>query len=69
MENEDDEFCIGKDLSRTLTFIKAFNLDPTSGENRLFNVLKAYSSYDIEVGYCQGINYIAALLLTHIEKE
>ena len=52
MENEDDDFCIGKDLPRTLTFIKSFNLDPGSGENRLYNVLKAYSSYDIEVGYC-----------------
>ena len=52
MPNEEDEFCIGKDLPRTLTFMKEFNVDPTSGKNKLYNVLKAYSNYDLEVGYC-----------------
>lgn len=69
MENEDDEFCIGKDLPRTLTYMKEFSQDPNSGKNKLYNVLKAYSSYDIEVGYCQGINYLAAMLLTHVKEE
>jgi hypothetical protein len=31
MPNEEDEFCIGKDLPRTLTFMKEFNIDPTTG--------------------------------------
>lgn len=66
MRDEDNEFCIGKDLPRTLTYIKDFSLDPTSGQNKLYNVLKAYSAYDKQVGYCQGINYLAAMLLTHI---
>jgi hypothetical protein len=69
MPNEENEFCIGKDLSRTLTFIKEFNLDPKSGKNKLFNVLKAYSTYDCKVGYCQGINYLAGMILTHISDE
>jgi hypothetical protein len=69
LRNEEDEFCIGKDLPRTLTYIKSFSLDPDSGKNKLYNVLKAYSSYDIEIGYCQGINYLAAMLLTHIDDE
>ena len=52
MPNEDDEYGIGKDLKRTVTTNKEFALDPKSGKNRLYNVLKAYSSYDLEVGYC-----------------
>ena len=40
-----------------------------SGENRLYNVLKAYTSYDPEIGYCQGMNFIAVLLLTYIQDE
>ena len=36
---------------------------PSSGQNRLFNVLKAYTAYDPQVGYCQGMNFIASMLL------
>eukprot|EP00350_Pseudokeronopsis_sp_OXSARD2_P013681 CAMPEP_0170557806 /NCGR_PEP_ID=MMETSP0211-20121228/30335_1 /TAXON_ID=311385 /ORGANISM="Pseudokeronopsis sp., Strain OXSARD2" /LENGTH=52 /DNA_ID=CAMNT_0010869171 /DNA_START=644 /DNA_END=802 /DNA_ORIENTATION=- len=52
MANEESEFCIGKDLPRTLTFMKEFNIDPTSGKNKLYNVLKAYANFDHQVGYC-----------------
>lgn len=69
LPNEEEEYCIGKDLPRTFTHIKAFNIDPKTGDNKLYNVLKAFSSYDIEIGYCQGINYLAAMLLTHIDDE
>ena len=40
-----------------------------SGENRLYNVLKAYTSYDPEIGYCQGMNFIAVMLLTYMPDE
>ena len=52
MKDEENEFCIGKDLPRTLTFIKEFNSDPKLGNNQLYNLLKAYSIYDKEIGYC-----------------
>lgn len=26
--------------------------DPSTGTNKLFNVLKAYSNFDNEIGYC-----------------
>jgi hypothetical protein len=32
-------------------------------------VLKAYTSYDPEIGYCQGMNFIASVLLQHIPDE
>jgi hypothetical protein len=32
-------------------------------------VLKAYSTYDTAVGYCQGMGFIAALLLMFMSEE
>ena len=49
---EEDEICIGKDLCRTITGFAAFKVDPSSGKNRLYNLLKGYSNLDREVGYC-----------------
>ena len=34
-----------------------------------FKVSKAYSVYDREVGYCQGLSFIAASLLLHMPEE
>ncbi len=39
------------------------------GQNSLRRVLRAYSMYDAEVGYCQGMNYITAMFLTFISEE
>ena len=36
------------------------------GQLALFNILKAYSLLDPEVGYCQGLSFIAAVLLLHV---
>eukprot|EP01117_Protostelium_nocturnum_P013269 TRINITY_DN4941_c1_g1_i3.p1 TRINITY_DN4941_c1_g1~~TRINITY_DN4941_c1_g1_i3.p1 ORF type:complete len:1016 (-),score=462.63 TRINITY_DN4941_c1_g1_i3:38-3085(-) len=40
-----------------------------TGQVALFNVLKAYSVYDKEVGYCQGMSDMAAFLLMHVIEE
>ena len=32
-------------------------------------MLKAYANYDNEVGYVQGMNYIAAMFLFYISDE
>ena len=34
----------------------------------LRDVLRAYSVYDIELGYVQGLNMIAGVLLYHIKN-
>ena len=39
------------------------------GQTRLYNICKAYSVYDEEVGYCQGLSFIAAVLLLHMPEE
>jgi hypothetical protein len=41
-----------KDIHRTRSYCPDFNLPSESGKNRLYNVLKAYSAYDPEIGYC-----------------
>ena len=35
----------------------------------LYNVLLAYSNYDSQIGYGQGMNYIAGMLLMHIQDD
>ena len=38
-------------------------------QQALFNVLCAYSLYDEDVGYCQGMSEVAALLLMFMNEE
>ena len=46
-----------------------FIIPADSGKNRLYNVLNAYANFDEEVGYCQGMNFITAMLLFNIIDE
>lgn len=65
IEQEDTRIThkIRKDLQRTFPGNEEFKLPLESGKNRLYNVLKAYSAYDPETGYCQGMNFVTAMLL------
>lgn len=38
-------------------------------QRALFNVLRAFASYDEEVGYCQGMTNIVATILMYCEEE
>ena len=69
MNNPNDSYNITKDLNRTLPELKIFQVDYKTGKNKLYNVLKAYSCYDNEIGYVQGMNYVAAILLININDE
>ncbi|XP_035225179.1 TBC1 domain family member 1-like [Stegodyphus dumicola] len=40
-----------------------------AGQLSLFNLLKAYSLLDKEVGYCQGLSFVAGILLLHMPEE
>lgn len=35
----------------------------------MFYVLSAYSMYNMEVGYCQGMSVLAGLLLLYMDEE
>lgn len=39
------------------------------GQAALRRVLRAYSYHDRDVGYCQGMNFIAGMFLTHLSEE
>ena len=69
LESPIEEYKIVKHLHRTLPELKKFTQNHEEGGNRLFNVLKAYACYDNKLGYVQGMNYLAAMLLIHIEDE
>ena len=49
-------------------FDKKFQ-DATGGQAALRRVLRAYSVYDPDVGYCQGMNFIAGMFLTFMSEE
>lgn len=52
---------IENDLARTFPNHAKFRT--AAGRGELRNVLRAYASYSPEVQYCQGLNFIAALLI------
>jgi len=55
---------INTDLDRTFPDNIYFSDNSTNDHKiMLFQVLKAYGNYRPEIGYCQGINYLAGLLL------
>ncbi|KAB5595096.1 GTPase-activating protein GYP5 [Ceratobasidium theobromae] len=63
------EKSILRDLGRTFPNHEFFNDGAGVGQENLFNVLKAYSLYDPEVGYCQGLAFIVAALLLNMPDE
>ncbi|XP_019848825.1 PREDICTED: TBC1 domain family member 2B-like [Amphimedon queenslandica] len=57
------------DLLRTLPSNKYYNHASAPGIAKLRRVLVAYSWYDSSVGYCQGLNRLAAIALLFLEEE
>ncbi|XP_029638480.1 TBC1 domain family member 1 isoform X2 [Octopus sinensis] len=57
------------DLGRTFPKHPYFRTQLGPGQLALFNLLKAYSLIDQEVGYCQGLSFIAGMLLIHMDEE
>lgn len=54
---------------RTFPKINRYKEDISTGTNKLYNVLKAYSAYDEDVKYCQGMNFIVFLFLDHCNND
>lgn len=70
-ENKKDEDIIMKDIHRTIVVTNNMELKKSldSKKDKLFNILFAYSNFDTEVGYVQGINYIANTILSNLNSE
>ncbi|KAF7728413.1 GTPase-activating protein [Apophysomyces ossiformis] len=61
------EKAIARDMTRTFTYHEYFQRK--QGQEALFNVAKAYSLYDPEVGYSQGISCLIGPLLLNMPEE
>lgn len=62
------EKVIRRDIARTYPEHDFFKEKDGLGQEALFNVMKAYSLHDREVGYCQGSGFIVGLLLMQVER-
>ncbi|CAD5229473.1 unnamed protein product [Bursaphelenchus okinawaensis] len=63
------EQVILRDIHRTFPAHDYFKKANGEGQSRLYKISKAYSLYDEEVGYCQGLSFLAAALLLHMSEE
>ncbi|XP_072925322.1 EVI5-like protein isoform X9 [Hemitrygon akajei] len=63
------EKLIRRDIARTYPEHEFFKGQDSLGQEVLFNVMKAYSLVDREVGYCQGSAFIVGLLLLQMPEE
>ncbi|KAI9322606.1 rab-GTPase-TBC domain-containing protein [Dichotomocladium elegans] len=63
------EKAIQRDLARTFPNMDFFREQGGKGQQSLFNVIKAYSLFDQQVGYCQGLPFIVGCLLLNMSDE
>ncbi|PAV65018.1 hypothetical protein WR25_08345 isoform B [Diploscapter pachys] len=63
------EQVILRDIHRTFPAHEYFRTSGGEGQEALYKISKAYSLYDEEVSYCQGLSFLAASLLLHMPEE
>ncbi|KAL0072388.1 GTPase-activating protein [Marasmius tenuissimus] len=68
-ETSPHDKAILRDLGRTFPHHDYFTDGQGIGQENLYNVLKAYSLYDPQVGYCQGLPFVVAILLLNMPDE
>ena len=66
-KESNSESVIIRDINRTFPGHQFFQDE--SGQQSLYKLSKAYSIYDEEVGYCQGLSFLIASLLLHMPEE
>ncbi|KAI9475811.1 MAG: rab-GTPase-TBC domain-containing protein [Benjaminiella poitrasii] len=60
---------IQRDLARTFPGHTYFKETDGQGQEGLYNVVRAYSLYDNDVGYCQGLAFIVGPMLLNMPDE
>ncbi|CAG8466590.1 2089_t:CDS:10 [Diversispora eburnea] len=60
---------IDLDIPRSLHSHIMFRTRYGPGQRSLFNILRAFSNYDSQVGYCQGMTNIVTILLMYYTEE
>mmetsp|Transcript_5393 Transcript_5393/g.15439 ORF Transcript_5393/g.15439 Transcript_5393/m.15439 type:complete len:845 (+) Transcript_5393:278-2812(+) len=64
---EETDDIISRDINRTFPEHPQFGYE--QGQKALFRVLKAYSLHDLEVQYCQGMGFLAGVMLMYLPEE
>lgn len=62
------QHAIFMDIGRTFPNHEYYKAPFGLGQLSLFNILKAYSILDPELGYCQGLAFICGILLLHVSQ-
>ena len=63
LESSPYEVLIGKDVGRSFPGVEMFRDPEGDGQQMLGRVLRAFSLYDTEIGYCQGLGFLVGPLL------
>ena len=66
MQDSNCENVIQRDINRTFPAHDFFKEAGGLGQDSLYRISKAYAVHDSEVGYCQGLSFLAATLLLHV---
>ena len=70
LETSPYEKLIHKDIGRSFPGVDMFRDPDGEGQKMLGKVLNAFSLYDPEIGYCQGLGFVVGPLLMHMpDKE
>lgn len=69
LKHSKDRRQIDLDVNRTYRNHIMFRERYSMKQCMLFRILVAYSIYNSEIGYCQGMSQIAALLLMYMDEE
>ena len=60
---------IEKDICRTYPHHVKFQEKDGDGQNALRKLLRRYATLDPEIGYCQAMAFIAAMLLIYMDEQ
>lgn len=60
---------IERDIPRTFPRHQLFLVKNGQGQSSLRRLLQCYADYDPEVGYCQGMGFIAGMFLTYMDEK
>eukprot|EP00927_Polykrikos_kofoidii_P077925 TRINITY_DN74809_c0_g1_i1.p1 TRINITY_DN74809_c0_g1~~TRINITY_DN74809_c0_g1_i1.p1 ORF type:complete len:407 (-),score=54.21 TRINITY_DN74809_c0_g1_i1:96-1271(-) len=60
---------IVRDINRTFPKHVLYRDRQGLGQQQLLNVLRAYSVFNAEVGYCQGMGFICGILLMYMRED
>ena len=68
-ESSPVETIFSKELARSFPGVDMFREPGGDGQRMLGQVLKCFSMYDCDIGYCQGLAFLVGPLLMHMPDK